>query len=315
MSFIDQYTSGLGVDISEHHIRFAKVNLLNKIEWLHEITLPEGLVVDERVIKVEELKKIIEEAIKKTPIAGSRLKTTLLMPESRVFSTSFLLEDGFGQTTFTREVLARAQKDIPVPFDQAQIAVSKAGREEKGTRVSVYAVEKSVFESFKSVFELPYFQIVAVEANTKALWRLVFSIGAKDILPKRNNQLIGIVDIGNSWINVSLYTASGATMYSRSTSYSGASQKAVESIVETIRETVVYFSQEKREVSSFILAGVEAEDKKIEEKDLVIKKIGDIVKVANHSAKEIHTYGAAIGAALRSVHVRKAAYQHNFITH
>ncbi len=142
MSFIDQYKSGLGVDISEHHVRFAKVNLFNKIEWLHEITLPEGLVVDERVVKAEDLKKIIEEAIKKTPIAGSRLKTTLLMPESRVFSTSFILEDGFEQATFTREALSRAQKDIPVPFGQAQTSVSKAGREEKGTRVGVMQLRK-----------------------------------------------------------------------------------------------------------------------------------------------------------------------------
>ncbi len=164
------------------------------------------------------------------------------------------------------------------------------------------------------MFDLPYFQIVAVEANTKALWRLVTSVGSKDVLPKKNNQLIGIVDIGNSWMNVSLYTASGATLYSRSTSYSGTSQKAVESIIETIRETVVYFSQEKREISSFILAGVEAEDKVIEEKEMVIKKIGEIVKVANHSPKEIHTYGAAIGAALRTVHLRRDAYQHNLLS-
>ncbi|MBI4713856.1 pilus assembly protein PilM [Candidatus Uhrbacteria bacterium] len=315
MSFLDQYTSGLGVDISEHHVRFAKVNVLNQVQWLHEITLPEGLVVDERVVKAEELKKIIEDTLKKTPIVESRLKTTLLMPESRVFSTSFLLEEGLEQKTFTREALLRAQRDIPVPFEQAQTTISKGGRENGKTRTTVYTVEKNVFDSFKTAFDLSYFQLVAAEANTKALWRLLRYLGSKEAFPKKENQLVGIVDIGNSWINISVYTANGATLYSRSISYSGSSQKAVESIVETMKEIVIYFSQEKREIVSFILAGVEAEDKKIEEKNLMIKKIGEVVKVASHSSKEIHMYGAALGAALRTVHLRRDAYQHNFLTH
>lgn len=290
MSLFNQYTSGLGVDISEHHVRFAKVNLLNKIQWLHEINLPEGLVVDERIVKTDELKKIIDDALKKTPLNNSKIKTTLLMPESRVFSA--------------HGDLLKAQQDIPVPFENAQIAVSGE---------TIYAMEKSVFDSFKSVFDLPHFTLVTSEANTKSIWRLIKFLGSKEIFPKNDKNLIGIVDIGHSWINISLYTAAGATMFSRSFSYSGALSKAVESVVGTIKETVVYFLQEKREVGTFILAGVEAEDQRIEEKDLVIKRIGEVVKVADHSSKEIHTYGAAIGAALRTVHLRRDAYQYNFL--
>ncbi len=314
MSLINQLTSGIGVDISEHHVRFAKVNFLSQVQWLYEITLPEGLVVDERVVKADELKKVIDDALKKSQLSGSRLKTALLMPESRVFSTSFLIEEGLEGSTFKREALSRAQQNIPVPFEQAQTTISKGGRENGKIRTTVYAIEKSVFDAFKATFDLPYFQLISAEANTKSLWRLLHNLGSKDVFPKKENQLVGIVDIGNSWINFSVYTTNGATMFSRSISYSGASGEAVETIVATMRETVVYFSQEKRGIVSFVLAGVEAEDKKIEEKDLIIKKIGEVVKVAGHSSKEIHTYGAAIGAALRTVHLRRDSYQHNFLT-
>ena len=102
---------------------------------------------------------------------------------------------------------------------------------------------KSVFDAFKATFDLPYFQLISAEANTKSLWRLLHNLGSKDVFPKKENQLVGIVDIGNSWINFSVYTTNGATMFSRSISYSGASGEAVETIVATMRETVVYFSQ------------------------------------------------------------------------
>ena len=104
---------------------------------------------------------------------------------------------------------------------------------------------------------------------------------------QKENQLVGIVDIGNSWINFSVYTTNGATMFSRSI-FILARQARLETIVATMRETVVYFLGKTRN-RSFVLAGAEAEDKN-RRKDLIIKN-GEVVK-GGPLFKEIHTYGA-----------------------
>ncbi len=322
MKFLN-ISSGAGIDVSDHHVR------IGKIKHLHEFVLPEGLVKDEKVVDPKKLLMFLKSEISKSSFLGHRLKSTILIPESRVFSSGFVLPKKLKKKQVISDALKKAQKDIPIHFSDSALAVSQGAEEEGGVRTTVYAVQKDVVDGLKQIIDNDNFSIVAMEANSKAIFRIIKRFGKIKGLKKNPKGLIGIVDVGHTWTTISIYTQSGSSVFSRTISYSKhvdknqaivLSQETVDRIVETIKSSVVYFKERNLKISSFVLAGVESESEVLkaalqkEGKVVPVTTLAAIIKLKNISIKDVHRYGAAIGAAIRSNHTYKYAYQHNFIS-
>lgn len=321
MSFIDEYLSGIGVDVSNHHVRIAHMGVFGAIKKLIEIDLPEGLVQDDQVVDGEAVKKIISEKMKKEHLTESPLRTTVLIPESRVFASSFLLPRSMRGIEREAEAIEQAQRDIPIPFEQATVSISYGGREGGSVRTTVYVAEQGVVKGLKQVFDPANTELTALEANSKALLRLFQRFGKSEMQMRESKTLIGLVDIGHAWATISLYTKEGSNLFSRSISYKQDGvrgtvprlpEKIVDLIHSTLEEVVVYFQEKQWKISAFLFAGVEAEDERFK-KDGQTYQMGDVVKIVGRTKKDIHTFGAAIGAALRSVRPYRYAPQHNFL--
>ncbi len=321
MSLLNQYFSGIGVDVSNHHVRVVQMTAFGSIQKLIEMDLPEGLVQDEKVTEVEALREIVNKRLEKEGLVDGGLRTTLLVPESRVFASSLLLPSTKNTEQARHEAMDQAQREIPIPFEQAVAVVSQGAKQDKQIRETVYAIERAVFDGLKQTFDPAHFRLIAMEANSKALLRLFQHYGQPKLQVREAKTLIGLVDIGHSWATISLYLPDGSNLFSRTLSYqSGAGikesarlpQATVDLIHSTIEEVVVYFTQKQTKIGLFIFAGVEAEDERFK-KEGSFYQMGDIVVIGDQKKRAIHTYGAAIGAAMRSVHPFQYSHQHNFI--
>lgn len=322
MSILNQYLSGIGVDVSDHHVRIAHMNFFGSLQKLIEIELPEGLVQDEKVVEADKLKEIVNKRLEKEGLVDGGLKTTLLVPESRVFASSMLLPGTKRGEEARHEAIDRAQREIPIPFEQAVPVVSFGAKEEGQTRTTVYAIERDVFDGLKNVFDPKQFRLIAMEANSKALLRLFQHYGKSSLQVKDNKTLIGLVDIGHSWATISIYLPDGSNLFSRTISFhrvGGASkesgrlpQTTVEFIHSTIEEVVLYFKEKQMKIGLFLFAGVEAEDDRFK-KGESFYQMGDVGEVHGQKKRAIHIFGAAMGAALRSIHPFQYHRQHNFI--
>lgn len=322
MAFLNPYLSGIGVDISDHHVRIAQMSAFGSVQKLMEIELPEGLVQDEKVVEGDKLKEIVSTRLKKEELVDGGLKTTLLVPESRVFASSMLLPSTKRGEEARHEAIDRAQREIPIPFEQAVPVVSFGAKTDGQTRTTVYAIEKDVFAGLKNIFDPPHFRPVAMEANSKALLRLFQRHGKSSLQVKDAKTLIGLVDIGHSWATISAYLSDGSNLFSRTISFhriGGASkesaklsQATIDFIHSTIEEVVVYFTEKQVKIGFFLFAGVEAEDDRFK-KEETFYQMGDVVEVSGQKKRVIHIFGAAIGAAIRSAHPLQYRHQHNFI--
>jgi Tfp pilus assembly PilM family ATPase len=319
---------GLGIDVSNHHIRFVQVDGRGRVLFKKELLLPEGLVVDEKIVDEKALAKLLATEEKKLPFFEQGIETALLIPDSRVFSTSFFVASGVKGEELISEAKGKAQKEIPVPFDRCAITVTQDEKEDQGTRTILYTVEKEIVDQKVALFSSETFAISCVETNSNAVFRTVdhYIEEAQEV----EGDLIGIVDIGHSWSTVSLFTQSGEQVFSRTLSHTNKnqsgkmrfvlSQAVVDRILETVSEVVLYFGQQKKAISLVVLAGVEAAQKRMistikKQKGISfsLKPIGSCVEVEGMNASEVHVYGAALGAALRSVRPSKYQNEHNFI--
>ena len=257
----------------------------------------------------------------KEGLSDHELHTTLLVPESRVFASGCSFFVSKGKDQIEHESIDRAQQEIPIPFDQAVTVVSRGRKVGEQVRSTVYAIEQSVFSGLVAVCDPQQVQLSAMEANSKALLRLFQCHGIKELQIKDPNTLIGLVDIGHSWATISLYEPDGSNMFSRTLAYVREDtakdslqlpQVAVNFIHRTIEEVVVYFKQKERRIGFFLFAGVEAEDDRFK-KEQRFHQLGNVVHMKGQTKRAIHVFGAAIGAAIRSAHLYRYAYQHNFI--
>jgi len=322
----DSWFTGLGIDLSDHHLRLAQVNIFGHIKKLEEIKLPEGIVVDEKVVKPEELKTILSQTLQKKGFGNGPYRTTLLIPESRVFSHSMLLEAKLKREE--RLALARdfAQKEIPIPFSQATLCFSPGGRENGKIRTKVYVAHKEVLNPLLQAVDHPALRVKAVEANTKSLFRLLMRF---DQETKQTNDLIGIVDVGHSWTTMAFYSNTGSSLVSRTIPHpkpkaekrqvgSYLDPATVDKILGTLKETVVFFQQEERKIGIIVFGGVEAQDPllKSQAKQLEVPSFLMAERVSLKRIADVHiqVFGSAIGAAFRSMSPRTYSNQHNFLT-
>lgn len=316
MNFFDRYLSGIGIDLSEHHIRIAHLSLLGGVKRLEEIKLEQGFLVDERVEKPKELSELLRKELAKRSLLTS-MRATLLIPESRVFSSHFFLDRLVKGEEVSQAAIPIAQRQIPLPFSQASVTVSQGEKESEGVRTTVYAVEKQVLKDFVSLIPTELSRIAA-EANTKALLRFYQTLKKPVSDGVDTRALIGIVDVGNSWTTIALYSPIGSSLFSRTFSYHSKTG-LVDRISGSLQDIDVYLKTIQRKIGIVLFSGVEGADAelfgKVKEQaaSLVMQMIGDVVSTPGVSKKDAHTFGAAIGAALRSIHPRKFSYQHNLL--
>lgn len=319
-----QPLQGIGIDISNHHVRFACVSRFHGVLEMQEIQIPDGIVVDEKVVQPEKLKALIFQGIRQSRLGKKTYRTTALVPESRVFSSSMVMPGSAKKPGIRNQAIRKAQQKIPIPFNQAAIVLAQGKKTKAGHRVNVYVSQKEVLNGLARAVSLPTFKPMAFEVNSKALLRLFTKFAPKKERAIGKKGIIGVVDVGHSWTTIAIYTLFGSLLFSRTLSHKQKetngelSEETVKSIVETIQEVVQFFTQHKMHISLFMLGGVEAMQPNLvsavkQQKEFRAAPVSDLVVLKGISKKDLHRFGAAIGAAYRSVQPRKYAYQHNFL--
>ncbi|MBI4599162.1 pilus assembly protein PilM [Candidatus Uhrbacteria bacterium] len=331
MLHVPFHLSGVGIDVSDHHVRLARVSRWGRVRAVRELTLPEGCVEDEQVRDPKHLRTFLESALARGPFSRRAFPAVLLVPESRVFSSQVSLSAGVARGAWQEEARRRAQQDIPLSFTHARVSFESMADKSVGPRVTAYAAEEAVVEGLLAAVGLPSFAMAAAEANTKAVWRLCRRF-APHVRPAPR-ELLGIVDVGHTWATIAFYADGGSCLFSRTfrvhppstkrgtdALLSGIpSKRSVDMILETIQDSVVYFEPRGWRVSCVVLAGVEAAHKTVLEAcakvrpELPMFPIGKVVRVPGLSPREVHAYGAALGAALRAACPRRFSADHTFI--
>jgi hypothetical protein len=88
-----------------------------------------------------------------------------------------------------------------------------------------------------------------------------------------------------------------------------------EIILQTLEETKKHFAKENLKIFRVLLNGLEALNDKLlklgDEGEVVA--VGNLLTVPMVSGEELHRFGPAIGAALRSLAPKKFLNHHNFL--
>ena len=171
----EPFTTGLGIEVSDHHYA-AQVGFGSVIRM--EVVLP-GLVRDEHVEKPDELKSIVKDKLTSFGLTERPYRVTILVPESRIFSHSTEIPRTVPAEDRKRKAREIAQREIPVPFSQARLCLAVGNREGEVVPATTYVIEKQVFDPLHAVFTQDFLRLVAMEANTKALLRLLTMSGSQ----------------------------------------------------------------------------------------------------------------------------------------
>ncbi|MFH1712100.1 MAG: hypothetical protein ABH846_02590 [Patescibacteria group bacterium] len=324
------FSSGIGIDVSDHHVRIAWVGHDNIPKGLYELVLPHGLVEDDIVRKPDTLKKLLNKLILKSGLEELSESATLLIPESRVFSTSFVMEKERRREDLITKARKEAQKNIPIPFQDAIVQVLPGLPVTGGVRTTVHVVQKNVIHGLKKVFASERMPLRAIEANSLAIFRLSQTFGFDQVQMNDPAALMMIVDIGHRWTNIILYDKIYTSVFSRSLAVRKLNENNkgeikelsaddISQICKGIHDTLAYFRDSGSSIKQVLIAGVEGAQKNIaktcirNEDKVKINPIGEVIKIPDISANDVHTYGAAIGAAIRSAHLRNYQKNHNFL--
>jgi Tfp pilus assembly PilM family ATPase len=278
----------------------------------------------------------LEEKMQDAPfLNGQPFRAAILIPESHVFTSSFLLPADLKRDPLHNVSLERAQKDIPLPFKDAEVALTTGKKIDGQRRVTVHAVQRGVVQGLRGILDPDHFELKAMESNTKALERLVDLFGIEKLEKgEEDHQRLAIVDVGHSWATLSVYTPAGLCVFSRSLAYReieadldeqqgvALDDESIEKILEMVEQIIDHFSEDAAEIACILFAGVEAsqdafkevlKEQENKEEPYDMHTIGDMVEIDSLSSDEMHTYGAAIGAAVRAAKPRKFNHHHNFV--
>lgn len=329
----DFFSTGIGIDISDHHIRMARVSGSGKVMGLFEILIPQGTVADERVEDPKGLQKQIARLCEKANVDLQKTSVTLLVPESRAFATVFDIPSPARGEDPLVAVLKSAQQTIPVPLTQVVFDVQEH-RTKTGRSVTVFAVERTTFDSLMGgVFgeETKQKSLRAVEANSGALYRLFHRFETLPDVTFRDTSRLMLIDVGYRWTNISVYDHYARSLYSRSIALRHLSKKGdlqkKESLSESAcirigvaaKEAMDFLHAEAHPIAAVLIAGVEGLEKEVRVqcektlKGLRVVCIGESVRIPGVPNKDIHTFGAAIGAALRAARPRVYNQANNFL--
>ncbi len=283
------------------------------------------------VVDLKELNKIVKQKLSKISWIEPGTPAVLLLPDSRVFHASALFPSSLKGDELRKAVLERTQKEIPLPFANAQVALSQGEKKGDKLRTTVYAVEKKVLSGFRQMFEATSLFVTTAEANSQSTYRCIQKYCGSELKASLNSSdAVMIADLGSHWLNVSVYTSSGACLYTRSIPYkqfvrsknlsTKLSQEIVDRIPGFVQEIVLHFMQEGLSIQHVLFSGVEAWDERLlsktstEEKQISFMRVGDVLKIDALEPKDIHTFGVSIGAGLRAAAPLAQNNQHNLLS-
>lgn len=322
--------TGIGVDVSDHHVRFAFVNPLGRPSRLHEVVLPHGLVLDEMVIDQESLKNTIDDEVFKIRANEMHAETTVLLPESRIFSTNVSVPAYEEIELRNGTVVDEAQENIPLPFSHANVEIVMEPIKHDEHRAHVMAIDANIVSSYRHALGGQLHSIGAMEPNNMALYRLFKSFAKKKYRPRNKTDLVMVVDVGYRWSTIALYDKFGRDYFSRSLAIRPLDvtgdgtvvpldDKTAKIIGDAIYEALLFFDKKGHRVIIAMLAGVEAQQDMLLNccrtftKQCPAIPIGKLLHVPKTNARQLHVFGAAIGAALRSIFLYRYRYDPNFL--
>ena len=324
-------STGVGIDVSDHHVRLAWTNHSGVPKGLYELVLPPGFIVDDRVEKPEGLKKRLLDLVGRSELGKTEAQTVLLVPESRVFSTSIEIAGKGTQDVDRAQALKLGQAEIPIPFREAIVFVRSAYQKKKADhgRMSVLAVEQRLIQEYRSAFELPALPLTAIESGGSGWMRLFDRFGVQELHKERDTDLLMIVDIGHRWTNLTVYDKISVVVFSRSillkdaTGGSGKEQTLsathLDQVCQMMEESLAYFKGIGLRIPFILLAGAESADASLGAacadrlKEVRIMRVGEAVQIPEVTPEDVHVYGAAIGAALRGARTSFYKKDHNFL--
>lgn len=324
------FPSGIGIDISDNHIRLAWLRHDGSVRALKEVPLPSGIVVDDQVEKAQLLQSHLQEILKDPELADLSGNVTALLPDSRVFVGTFWIDSALKREDFEAEALKRGQTVIPLPFKDALVGIELGGRAEDKSAVAVFAVPKKTAVELKSSLEIMEIPIVAMECDSCAVHRLVHDFLPDDV---RNGHLKMFIDFGRRWINMSFFDAFGMLIFSRAIRVqsiisagnpeaAGTTDKLsaehVRHICVILQETIRYFQGIDDQPVSIFLAGSGGGVGEISQvcqeqlKKYPVSRVRDIVALDGLEPAVVQAFASAIGAARRSIKPRNYKNVHNF---
>lgn len=173
--------------------------------------------------------------------------------------------------------------------------------------------------SFCSILPASLFDLVAIETSPQALLRLHQTYSRHATRPKGAQALTLVADVGHESISVTVFDRRGGVQATHTQGYEPASTRE-ESAWEVMNDFLHQVTEAHTFPSLCLLAGVEGQNEtllaqvKAAWPHLPTHLIGESIRASERARKEMHIYGAALGAAVRSIHVRRFASQQNAIS-
>jgi len=319
--------SGLGVGFTERSIQIAHMDCFGRVLAVEQKALKTGIVVDDFVLDPEALKKELSGLLKKMGLGGKSLRTSVLVPDSRVYTYTMLVDLDIPKDERESVVFNAAQKQIPLPLDTARTVVFPGKKEQDKIRMTLYAAESVILDKIEACFEPSDFQVVSLDMRTKSAFQFAMhGLAPHHQVPKG---CVGILEFEQSWVTFSFYAQSGACLLSQSISLteSGAKKKKsdalskedVDTIIRVFDEIVLYLESIPHEIGMLLVSGDHAEiDEwidvfKKQAKEYEVDSMQDLLMSIPKTKKIDRMFGTVLGASLRAAKPWNYSDQHNFL--
>lgn len=320
------FSNGLGIDISDNHIRVAKLSHDGKVRALKESVLPAGVVVDDQIEKPELFQSHLLEFFSSDPsFVDADVRVAVLVPDSRVFIGTFWLPARAKDAQREEEAIRRGQSVIPLPFKMASIDVEYGGVIEDRLATAVFAAPRETIKALSGISDALKSPIASIEMDAAAIHRLIVEARKAKVA---DESLMTVVDFGRNWINITLFDELHLPIFSRAIRVKSLredeketgdklSATEIQRICDIVSETIQYFRGVEGSIS-IILAGKVGgvpEIVSICKERLAtysVASVSEVVSLPDVKPDDVQAYAQAIGAAMRAVRPRKYKQHHNF---
>jgi type IV pilus assembly protein PilM len=191
----------IGIDIADHSlevVELIKIGKTIKVKNLGRQELPAGIVKNGVIIKKDELKKILQDALveaKPHPIAGKKI--VFGFPESQTYTHVFSCPvAGASTAELDKMVLEEAWANIPITKSEMLVEYEIVTKEKDRIDVLIVAAPKRVVSGWQKFFEELGMEIVAFDIEPIANFRNLEARHKKDIM---------LVDIGSATTNIYIF--------------------------------------------------------------------------------------------------------------
>ncbi len=321
----------IGIEISDHHVRLAHLSSSLSLKGLHEVVIPHGDIIDDRVINPKRAADLVTELFTSGKIATKSAGATLIIPESRAFSASFRAAEGRVEDQIP-DLKKRAQQKIPIPFQKSSVGVYVPKPERGETpMVGLFAIQKEIVQAYEQiVIHNPQITLEFAEPAHMSIYRALLPVLGDPAKAYPETQVDLLVDIGYRWINIVVYNRHGLAIFSRSMAIrphtdTGTGEliqldaDMLKSITDAVNETMTFLKKRKFTIPKLILAGTEASTEKTLAAcqgailDTDIEQVGALMALPDVEPQMTHKFLAAIGAGMRKKHRQGIESEPNFL--